>query len=240
MESIGHRRLKVKALAFLRGRGAAAVAAEVRCPICRFRIDAAGYRDGRPARRGSRRDEPRTMVVECKQSRGDFLRDQAEAPLLLAERRQLQRLASAMEDQQIKAREPDLRRSGSSLFPELEEWDFTASRSAAYRDLVRRLRRLDQRLYGQTKFCMIARYQLADELYLAAPEGMIRSHELPRGWGLLECPRRWLERETGDQGLQVSVAAPRLEPRPEHRQRLLRNIAVAASYAADQGARTGD
>ena len=123
-------------------------------------------------------------------------------------------------------------------FPEMEEWDFASSRLPAYRKLIKRLRRIDRMLHGETKFCMVARYSLADRLYVAAPEGLIKRRELPPGWGLLECPEEQLTGEDpnadlfGRSVLQITVKAPAHSPRDVHRQRLLRNIAVSASWSA--------
>jgi hypothetical protein len=71
---------------------------------------------------------------------------------------------------------------------------------------------------------------------------MVRPDELPRGWGLLECPRRVLQEEDpnrdlfGCSRLRVRVSAPPLPAKPERRQRLLRNIAVSASGAVARSA----
>lgn len=146
----------------------------------------------------------------------------------------------SIELQRIRQEEPQLRRAGSSLFAEMEEWDFAASRLPSYRRVLRRLRRLDEQIHGETKFFLIARYQLADRLYLAAPRGMIRPCELPRGWGLLECPTRCLERIDQEirldepPALRVRVEAAELRPRADFRMRLLRQIAVAATMRAHQ------
>lgn len=252
MESTAHLRLKRLALAFLRERGCLVVGTEVRCPIARWRVDVAGYLDvrgqGDPALDDDpgaadaawRRRPPRTIFIECKQSRSDFLRDRRDRERLLGERRALERLARTMERDRLRATEPDLRRAGT-LFPELmpdaEEWDWDAARSPAYRDLLRRLRRIDRRIHGETKFCLAARYRLADRLYVAAPRGLLRPRELPPGWGLLECAASALEADDaradlfGESLLTLRVPAPVLRPREEYRQRLLRNIAVAASAA---------
>jgi len=85
---------------------------------------------------------------------------------------------------------------------------------------------------------MIARYALADRLFIAAPAGMILPRELPVGWGLLECPAECLRDEI-DEGarfdappiLSVRCDCAEHRPKEQHRQRLLRNIAVAASMA---------
>jgi hypothetical protein len=210
VETNAHLQLKRLAIRFLRGLGGQAVATEVRCPIARYRVDVAGYLDRSPAEPPNgrrRRGEPATVLIECKQSRPDFLRDHREADRLLARRDELERLRRHIEEARIKTHEPHLRQTGTSLFPELEEWNFGASR-----------------LRG---FFVIARYRLADRLYVAAPRGMIRPRDLPRGWGLLESSKRG-----GDGELNVAVEAPPQSAQPRHRVRLLRNIAVAASRVA--------
>lgn len=246
METCAHRTLKSLAIAFLREAGCAAVATEVRCPISRFKIDVAGY--GAPptlgngsARRngvglGGVRQRARTIVIECKQSRSDFLRDNQRLPRLLELRAQLDRIRSSIEEHRIKALEPQLRRSGSSLFRDMEEWDFSSSRMRSYQRVLQRLSRIDDAIHGQTKFFLLTRYALADLFYIAAPRGMIRRSELPPGWGLLECEAdQWLRSHA--QGeligeapcLRIAHPAPPHASKPVRRLRMLRNIAIAAS-----------
>jgi hypothetical protein len=111
------------------------------------------------------------------------------------------------------------------------------------------LRRLDLQIHGHTKFCMVARYRLADLLFISSPQGMLRPAEMPPGWGLLEFPLEWLEGRSNDRSgehgpglvsvrLRHAGATPELT-RPDHRLRLLRNIAVAATLRleADAGCR---
>jgi hypothetical protein len=243
MESAAHQQLKWMAIRFLRRQGCAAVATEVSCPIARHRLDAAGYCDRSAAPRepaGLFPPEPAerrvtTTIIECKQDRSDFLRDDEETARLLSMRDHLERLRAAMEATRVRRLEPHLRRSGTSLFADLEVWDFDRSRLPGYRRLLRRLEAVDTRLHGGTKFCRIGQYRLADRLYIATPRGMIRRNELPRGWGLLECSRRDLAACMNGQridGLVVAVEAPDLHSRHERQRRLLRNIAVAASRSA--------
>ncbi len=245
--------MKQLSIAFLRENGCQAAAIEVRCPISRFRVDVAGYvdalgpgkrsithdpRNRGGGERGSFRQPGRTVLIECKQTRADFLRDRRDTGRLLDLRADLDRLRRSFEEKRIKAEEPQLRRTGSSLFTELEEWDFASSRLPAYRDLIRRMRRIDRMLHGETKFCLIARYALADRLYIASPRGLIKKRELPPGWGLLECSAEAMKGDDpnadlfGESLLRVAEKAPELSPREEHRWRLLRNIAVAASWTA--------
>ena len=265
METLAHQRLKRLAKRFLRHVGCPAAAQEVRCPISKYRVDVAGYLDTipawirrppdppgmvphsitslyqkRPYSRYGFRCEARTVMIECKQSRADFLRDNRQVEKLLTLRVDLEGIRQSIEEHQIKRFEPQLRKEGSSLFPELDEWDFQKSRLPSYRKIMRRLRRVEGQLYGETKFHMIARYQLADRLYIAAPRGMIHFAELPVGWGLLECPRECLECESDDSlydeppRLEVKFDAAELSAREEHRSRFLRNIAVAACFAAEE------
>lgn len=245
VETSAHRRLKQLALAFLRQRGCLILASEVRCPQSKYRVDAAGYQDRMPANsRGAaeahkawKHCPARAIVIECKQSRPDFLRDNQRTHRLLAFRDRLERIRRSIEQHRISVAEPHLRRSGSALFAALEQWDFAASRLPAYRRVLRKLRRLHEQLHGQTKFFLMARYVLADELYIAAPRGMVRTTELPSGWGLLECsPSQLRRRARGvdlcqSGGLVVRTPAPDQATRDAVRTRWLRNIAVAACNA---------
>lgn len=245
METQAHRTLKRESIAALLRSGCVAAADEVRCPIARHRVDVAGYLDPLPrhkspaaeqwilAARGPvaslqlpRADRARTVIIECKQARSDFLSDSRDVDDLLAERDRLNRVRAVLEEQIVKVCEPHLRRSGSRLFAELEEWDFGRSRVGSYRGVLNDLRRIDDRMYGERKFWTMAHYKLADWLYIAAPAGVIRAREIPPGWGLLEMPANW---EKGPRELHVRVPAPEHAGKPDHRQRLLRNIAVAAS-----------
>jgi hypothetical protein len=253
VETRAHSRLKRLAAVFLRAEGFMAVAFEVRCPGSNFRVDAAGWLDRLPwpkddaggdaslwstvderarARTASeRRCEPRTIIIECKQSRSDFIRDDRQADELLALRDEAERWARHVEEHRIKPNEPELRRSGVALFPDLEDWDFTSSRLQSYRRLLRRIAALERQLYGETKFFRMARYRLADQLFLAAPRGLIRPREVPRGWGLLEAPREAIRSMASGEcaAFTVAVPAPRERSKPEFRSRLLRNIAIAAT-----------
>lgn len=265
METLAHQRLKRLAKRFLRHVGCPAAAQEVRCPISKYRVDVAGYLDTIPVwirhppeltemippniaglyvklphSQSGFRCEPRTVMIECKQSRADFLRDNRQVEKLLTLRADLEGIRQSIEEHQVKRFEPQLRKEGSSLFPELDEWNFQESRLPSYRKIMRRLRRVEGQLYGETKFHMIARYQLADRLYIAAPRGMIHFAELPVGWGLLECPRECLESGSDNNlfdeppRLEVKFDAAELTAQEKYRSRLLRNIAVAASFAAEE------
>ena len=271
METRTHRRLKSLAIDWLRSIGCREVATEVACPIGRFRVDVAGWLDhvegeslpeprapephgdagpslfeaaastDRRARtrRGPRR--PRVILVECKQSRGDFLRNDETREALLAERERLRRSARRIEELRIKRHEPHLRKVEAGLFEDAESWDFASTRIGAYRDALARIERIERDLYGRSKFDLCRRYRLGDHLLIASPRGLVRPRELPEGWGLLECDRAALRRrESADPSgpaaepasLRRRVEPPRLDCPEPRRLRMLRNLAVAASRAA--------
>ncbi|MBL9140504.1 MAG: hypothetical protein JNK53_01440 [Phycisphaerae bacterium] len=224
METREHVGLKELAAAWLLSKGCRAVGTEVPCPIARFRVDAAGYTERAP-RQGS------TVIVECKASRADFMRDDLQVDALLRERDRLLARKGEIETELIPVHEPQLCRADEALFSQSASWDFERSRLLPYRRVLRDLARLEARLHGQTKFNLIARWRLADELWLLAPSGVVRSREVPPGWGLAECSAAVLRR-----GIKHAIALGSLpvrvvSPAPTHaspearRQRLLRNIA---------------
>ena len=264
-ETLSHQALKRLAVAWLWRLGCRVMATEVACPIGRYRVDVAGWFDGpvpdlaedaggrdptplwtateAPRRGRSTRPEAwSTVIVECKQTRSDLFRDAAVPEGILAERERLVRRRSEIEELRVKRHEPELRRAGESLFAELDPWDFDRSRLASYREIVRRIERLEGDLYGQTKFARFARYRLADRLVLFTPAGLVRPREVPAGWGLVECDRRPLRRD-GERlairaapeeplPLRVRVVPPPHASPPVRRERLFRSIAVAATRAS--------
>jgi hypothetical protein len=252
METTAHNQLKKLSVTFLRHWGCHAVSTEVRCPIARYRVDVAGWLDRAPVVGGEQPIEEviakpraaagekrvaRTVMIECKQVRSDYLRDGKETEKLLHRREQLTRIRKSIEENRVKLLEPHLCQTGTALFSEFDEWDFSSSKLTSYHSVCQALERVDEALHGQTKFSIVARYHLADYLYIAAPQGMIRPRELPPGWGLLECPEIWLAADgaslfDGPQLFEVRVPAPLHESKQKWKLRLLRNIAVSASYKA--------
>ncbi len=235
-ETALHLELKSLARGFLYASGYAAHAAEVACSIQRYRVDAAGWSDrefgggmgaGAGVRDGAARPErcpAHTAIIECKASRADFLRDDAELPRLLGVRDQLRARLAEVREEVVHTGEPELRRAGTFLFGDLDPWDYDASRSVAHRLVVRELRRLDRLIHHHTKFFMLAHYRLADRLWVLAPRGMIEPRECPAGWGLLE------RLDSGEVRETVAPACGASHDR--HRARMLRNIAVRLSAGA--------
>lgn len=250
METSDHLDLKRLAVAFLRASGCSAVGVEVRSPISRFLFDAAGWRDsirvprldgdGRWAM-GLRKCKPESIVIECKQSRADFLRDSRDRRGLIEQRAKLNKRRQYLEENRIKPLEPHLRAPDATLFgadaDSNEAWDFARTRCVEHRDIIDRINRIERRLSDGTKFGDIARWALADRLYLCAPSGLIARREVPPGWGLLECRRSRLSAVAADpeqrlaEDLVTRVQAPRQPCDPDRRARLLRNIAASTTRA---------
>lgn len=247
METSDHFDLKRLAVAFLRASGCSAVGVEVRSPISRFIFDAAGWRDSEriPKRRrngdwglGFRRCEPESIVIECKQSRADFIRDSQNRERLIKSRAGLNERRKHLEENRIKPNEPHLKMPDSSLYGDddtNEAWDFSRTRCIEHRDIVGEIERIERKLSEGTKFGDIARWALADRLYLCAPSGLIRKQEVPPGWGLLECRRSKLRAVAADpsehlaEDLVIRIEAQRQTCDPDRRVRLLRNIAVSTT-----------
>ncbi|MBI1303038.1 MAG: hypothetical protein GC172_04550 [Phycisphaera sp.] len=247
-ETKRHLQLKDLALAWLRAVGCRAVATEVACPFHRYRFDALGWLDhaddaraveafGAPA---ADPRAPRTIAVECKQSRADFASDDADPAELVRRKAYLLERRSVIEELRVKVRETHLRDDQSSLFEELATWEFGASRIAAYRKVLDELAAIDAKMGIDTKFAQLTRWRTADHLVLVAPSGLLRPREVPAGWGLVEVEPRALrkgwEPVAGEPLPCTMRVAPAALGTPEERRvRLLRNIAVAACRGVGYG-----
>jgi hypothetical protein len=177
-ESELHRRLKEQTFLLAYDRGFRCCAMEVRAPRSRFRVDVAGIRLDR------RESEPTVAVFECKQSREDLDRDNRRHGKLNAQLRTLQERRANLE-RLLAVHYPSLRTS-DSLFPEWATFDFTAIDHAGYRQTVQKIVCIQRQLFAQTKFDEMTRYKLGHLHYLVTTPGLLREHEAPIGWGLLE------------------------------------------------------
>jgi hypothetical protein len=217
-ETERHARLKELALAWARTAGFALAAAEVRVPRSGFRADVAAARaDGT------------TAVFECKQSRADWRKDAHDEAAVLAELAAAGARRKNLEDL-LAVHRPDLRR-GEALWPEFDDWDFSALEHAGHHRLLRRLETLRRRRREGTKFSRMARYRCADELYLVLEDDIFARAELPAGWGLLV---------RAAAGLELRRPAGRLEVAPRQREALRASLRRAAGLVPPAAERTGD
>lgn len=247
-ETKRHLQLKDLALAWLRAVGCRAVATEVACPFHRYRFDALGWLDHADDARavepfGAPIGEPRaprTIAVECKQSRADFASDDADPAELTRRKAYLLERRAVIEELRVKVRETHLKVEGSSLFEELAHWEFGESRITAYRKVLSELVAIDEKLGVDTKFAQLARWRTADHLVLVTPAGLLRPREVPAGWGLVEVEPKALKKgwePVAGEPLpcRLRVAPSALGTPEQRRLRLLRNIAVAACRGVGYG-----
>ncbi|MAT81920.1 MAG: hypothetical protein CMJ29_09800 [Phycisphaerae bacterium] len=241
-ESRAHRQLKRWTSLWLREQGYLAVGIEVADPTGRFRVDVAGWTDRDAQGSALRQLGPRTVLVECKQSRGDFFRDGDCSSGLLARRDQLLRELERHDMEPTGLFSP-LGDVDETLFKDVER---TARRSD--RDLRRvrvELTAIERRLYRGMKFAKLRRWRGASRLLIAAPVGLIACTELPIGWGLLEVPWSVLNGQVPDGIPATEVVTLKTMPAVHQvseavEKRLLRNIAVANSrFVGGRGAVLG-
>ena len=214
-ETENHRRLKALALVWARANGFAIATAEVRVPKSGYRADVAAC---------SRGEGRRTAVFECKQARGDLLKDARREAEARAKVEELGARLNKLEEL-IGGHRPDLRK-GEALFPEFDAWDFSGLEHTTHRKVVAELAMWQERRSSGTKFAKLWRWRAADFFYLVSEEGIFAQAEVPAGWGLLVRVRG-----AGEEG-----AGLRLERKPvwaeateAQRLALLEQIALAAT-----------
>ncbi|NLZ63579.1 MAG: hypothetical protein GX902_07200 [Lentisphaerae bacterium] len=160
----------------------------------------------------------RTVVVLCAENRKACWPECSQPEDILAELGEL-REKMRQAEQSIRNCEPHLREE-NVLFEEFAFWDYAKSTNAEYQQMRRRLRNLEESLYRGSRLHKIARTRVADELYLAVPDGEIAADEVISGWGLLAVHKN----------LEISVKreATVHECLPEARMHLIQNMLVAS------------
>jgi len=159
----------------------------------------------------------RIMLVICAADRASCWPACAERDEILEQssalRLQMQRL-----EKDIRSKEPHLL-DNNMLFEEYAEWDYGKSVNHGYQELRTQLNKLEKALYKGTQLEKIAGLNMADELYLAVPEGVLLPEELRRPWGLL----------TVSKDLQLSLRREALpqQMQPEMRRHMIQNMLVA-------------
>lgn len=212
-ETEAHRDLKHRATVWALANGFSACATEVRLPRSRYRADVAACvvtgHGGIPGE---------TVVFECKQARADLLRDSAD------EKRTMKRLEKITTrrrelERMLGLHLPDLRR-GESLFAEYDSYDLDSIRHDGLRTVRREEAQLRTKIFGATKFSKLMRYKCAERHYLVVSEGILRGHEAPDGWGVLEAR---------GEGLELVQFPRRIEVGEGVRVALLQAIALAST-----------
>jgi len=210
-ETDAHRGLKRLAVLWAQAQGYTACAVEVSLPQCRYRADVAGYR--------ARGNEPGvTAIFECKQVLSDLRRDNC-CSAAARERLSTVNKRRAVLEKHLRVHYPTLR-SGDSLFPEFDSFDFKAINHRGYTGVLGEAAALQTRLHGSTKFECLRRYRCANVLFLVVPNELYLESELPAGWGALV---------EGGGVLSLRRRPVWNDSSPESRLRFLQRIAVAGT-----------
>src|SRR6266704_2292678 len=175
-ETEAHARLKRLALVWAQRQGYSACALEVTLPRCRYRADVAAYRpDGK--RSGA------TAIFECKQALVDLRRDNGCASTTM---RRLEKVHHRREllERNLRVHYPALR-VADSLFVEFDSHNFAAIEHRGYKQVVRQIQALQNRLFDCTKFETLIRYRCANLFFLVLPDELFREPKIPIGWGAL-------------------------------------------------------
>lgn len=175
-ETAAHARLKRLALIWAQQNGYSACALEVSLPRCRYRADVAAYRAGK-------NDLATTAVFECKQCLVDLRRDNGCASTTS---RRLEKAHQRREilERNLRVHYPALR-IPDSLFAEFDSHNFQAIEHRGYKQVLRQMQTLQNRLFDGTKFETLIRYCCANLFFLVLPDQLFREPEIPIGWGAL-------------------------------------------------------
>ena len=187
-ETHRHLGLKVLAAEWAVRQGLLFVAPEVSFPHRRFRVDVAACAPTRkvPSRKPVSHLSSvlkAAVVFECKQVRGDLIRDNKRRTLLSERLKTLEARRQRLETL-LHVHLPHLA-NGEALFPEFDSYRLREHSHDGYQKLLREIRIAKRGVLEGTKFDQLLSYKIANLHYLVAEEQLIEPQELPVGWGLL-------------------------------------------------------
>lgn len=208
--------LQRAALAWLASLNPTAAAIRVPTRMAKFRAGAAAFWST-PGRRRLLQPE-RTVVVEARLSREDCWPECSDTETILPSYRECQAVRKTMEAA-IRKAEPHLLDS-DVLFPEIEYWNYEQTANPEYKPCLEKLAEFESALYRGSRFERIRQGEVANELYLAVPAGLVQPDELAEGWGLLYV--------SNDLTVEVVCEAVHYECPAEHMMHLSQNIAASS------------
>ena len=167
---------------------------------------------------GAELQPEKTVLIETRTTRFSCWPECSTPEEIAAELRRERELQKEIEAE-IRRTEPHLLDTGV-LFPEIEYWDYEETVNPAYKECLGRIRNYETALYQGSRFERLRRANVANELYLAVPEGLLKPEEVAQGWGLLYVSRK----------LKISVVkqADRVECPQENMLHLSQNIAASS------------
>jgi len=201
------------------------MATEVSTRISRYRADIAAFwseTKNNPRRKhGPKRilKPTRTMIIECRSEWQDCWPDCARSRNLVEELRQEKEKREELQ-KKIRNQEPNLR-CGDVLFSEYAEWRYEETANPEYHRLQEKIENLEAALLKGTKFEKIRRSEMADQLLLAVPTGLVQPPDMADGWGLL-----WINE---DLKAEIVKTPETRECHVENRLHLIQNVAAAGT-----------
>ena len=215
-ETEAHSRLKRLAVVWAQRQGYSACALEVTLPRCRYRADVAAYRpDGK--RSGA------TAIFECKQALVDLRRDNGCTSTTMQRLEKIHHRREVLE-KNLRVHYPALR-VADSLFAEFDSHNFGAIEHRGYKQVLRQMQALQNRLFDCTKFETLTRYHCANLFFLVLPNELFCEPEIPIGWGAL----------VESNGELILARKPAWhETEPESQMRFLQRIAAAGTRALNR------
>ena len=170
------------ALAWMAKQKPSALAAKVPTRLKRFCASVAAFWS-EPGRRKRLLKPQRTAIIEIRGDRESCFAESAKNADLLPAIRDAKAKKIELEAQ-IRINEPHLKDS-DFLFDDIETWNYADTSNKEYHQVVKRIEELERALHKGSRFELIRRAKVANELYLAVPEGVLLPDELAEGWGLI-------------------------------------------------------
>lgn len=208
--------LQRASLAWLASLNPTAAAMRVPTRLAKFRAGAAAFWSSPGRHRLLQPDL--TVVVEARLSRNDCWPECSDTDVILPSYRECQANRRSLEES-IRKNEPFLLDS-DVLFPEIEYWNYEETENPDYKPCLEKLAEFESALYRGSRFERIRQGEVANELYLAVPEGLIDPDELAEGWGLLYV--------FPDMHVELIRKAAHYECPQEHMLHLSQNIAASS------------
>ena len=208
--------LQRAALAWLASLNPTAAAMRVPTRLAKFRAGAAAFWSSPGKHRLLQPDK--TVVVEGRLTRQSCWPECSDTETILPSYRDCQAVRRSLEES-IREKEPYLLDS-DVLFPEIEYWNYEGTDNPEYKPCLEKLAEFESALYRGSRFERIREGAVANELYLAVPEGLIEPDELAEGWGLLYV--------AADLSVRLIRKAEYFDCPQEHMLHLSQNIAASS------------
>lgn len=159
----------------------------------------------------------RSLVVVCALTRSECYAASVNPDALINEMRYIKKRLVSLEE--IIRQEEPLLRDTHSLFEEYADWDYEHSQNMEYQTCRARAKEISEKLYRGTRMERIQRNKIANELYVAIPEGILFPDEVMPEWGIITVSEDYVAR--------MERKAPVKEASPDAQLHLAQKIAAS-------------